>query len=751
MAKKNKYTDWTKEDLIKRVAAVEKRKKYGLVWDEERDPEKVVLDCKDKLPILKEIKSLKAKTKPDDPEHILIEGDNYHALSVLNYTHEKAIDVIYIDPPYNTGAKDWKYNNNYVDENDSYRHSKWLTMMNKRIVLAKKLLKPKTGVFIVTTDEHEVHRLRMLLEQIFSNFYIQMVTTVTNPKGVTQGRFSRVEEYIIYCFAPEAFVYESDDNLLNPPEPLRKPRWKGLLRSGTNARRADRKNMFYPVLIDEEKNRVVGTGASLPFELEPKIGEKIDGFTAAWPIRTDGKYGNWGVGYETLRKLIKKGYVSLGRFDEKRRTWGISYISEPNQRLIENGNIKIIDHDKVRNVVEIEYLSVDNRTIKTMWHRSRHDAGAYGTDFISNVLGGVGKFTFPKSLYSTKDAISAVVKEKKDALVLDFFAGSGTTLNSVNLLNAIDGGKRQCFLVTNNEVSAEEAKSLREKGFAPGDKEWEKLGICHSVTWPRSKFTILGKRDDGIALEGEYYTGNRVLKEISRKYYHLQFIDIATLSKQANRKQLAAILNGITQDSLKNVTDFFVPEIGKGTASILTDEVYVDKWIEALVDREDIITFYIITKQTSTFNNIKTQIEEMLGNTTATEEVTRPMKNGFSCNLKHFKTEFVPAKSTDANKEKLTKRSVEMLCLRENTFDLVEDEENIKIFKNHKKYTGIIFDQLLISKFKQAAVKFDLPAHVYVFSLGDDDFADEFEDMKKAVKVCSIPEAILRVYRRIFK
>jgi adenine-specific DNA-methyltransferase len=134
-----------------------------------------------------------------------------------------------------------------------------------------------------------------------------MVTTVTNPKGVTQGRFSRVEEYVIYCFAPEAFVYDSDDNLLNPPELSRKPRWKGLLRSGTNARRTDRKNMFYPVLVDEKNQRVVGTGESLPFELEPDITEKIDGYTTAWPIRTDGSYGNWGVGYITLRKLIDIG------------------------------------------------------------------------------------------------------------------------------------------------------------------------------------------------------------------------------------------------------------------------------------------------------------------------------------------------------------------------------------------------------------------------------------------------------------
>lgn len=188
----------------------------------------------------------KVANAPDnDLWHTIIEADNYHALQLLEYLYEGQVDCIYIDPPYNTGARDWKYNNDYVDSSDNWRHSKWLSMMQKRLKLASRLLNPDTGVLIVTIDEHEMHHLRVLLEQLLPEFYIQMVTTVINPKGVTQGRFSRVEEYIVYCFAPNAFIDASDDNLLNPPVSNRKPRWKGLLRSGTNARREDRKNMFY--------------------------------------------------------------------------------------------------------------------------------------------------------------------------------------------------------------------------------------------------------------------------------------------------------------------------------------------------------------------------------------------------------------------------------------------------------------------------------------------------------------------------
>jgi hypothetical protein len=291
---------------------------------------------------------------PDDaPWHTLIEADNYHALQLLEYLYTGQVDCIYIDPPYNTGDKSWKYNNDYVDGNDCWRHSKWLSMMKKRLLLAKKLLNSRRGVLIVTIDEHEMHHLRVLLAQLFPQYYIQMVTAVTNPKGVTQGRFSRVEEYLIYCFGPDAYVADSDDNLLNPPNPTRRPRWKGLLRSGTNARRVDRKNMFYPVLIDEERNTVVGAGDSLPYERAPVLGEKIDGFATAWPIRTDGSFGNWGVGYVTFRKLIDQGYVACGKYDEKRKTYGLSYISEPNQKLIKTGGIVITGIDPVTNVVTL--------------------------------------------------------------------------------------------------------------------------------------------------------------------------------------------------------------------------------------------------------------------------------------------------------------------------------------------------------------------------------------------------------------
>ena len=255
----------------------------------------------------------------------MINGENYHSLQLLLYLCERQADCIYIDPPYNTGSRDWTYNNRFVDANDSYSHSKWLSFMDKRLRLAKRLLSPD-GVLIVTIDEHEVLHLGMLLERVFRDYTRQMVTIVNNPKGVTQGGFSRVEEYAFFCFVGAARIEGRGDDLLTPDttdedvsteDTIRRPRWKGLLRSGTNARRRDRKNMFFPVLIDSDRGAVGGTGDPLPYEQEPKIGRKINGFDAAWPIRKDLSWGNWGVGHKTLRNLISKGYVAVGQFDKE--------------------------------------------------------------------------------------------------------------------------------------------------------------------------------------------------------------------------------------------------------------------------------------------------------------------------------------------------------------------------------------------------------------------------------------------------
>lgn len=579
---------------------------------------------------------------PDsDLWHTLIEADNYHALQLLEYLYAEKVDCIYIDPPYNTGAKDWKYNNDYVDSSDAYRHSKWLSMMEKRLKIAKKLLNPRTGVLIVTIDEHEVHHLRTLLEDIFSGYYIQMTTDVINPKGVTQGRFSRVEEYNIFCFAPEAFVADGSDNLLNPPEEKKYPRWKGLLRSGTDALRKDRENMFYPVYIDKSINRVVGVGESLPLGIDPDLEAEVDGYSVAWPIREDGSWGRWGVGADTLCTLIKKGYVACGRYDKKRKTWGISYISQPNQKLIDEGKLIITGRDPITNVVVAEYANNDTRVIKTVWHRTSHDAGAYGSDILSLIIGKTSAFSFPKSIYAEHDSIASIVRNKKNALIVDFFAGSGTTLHAINLLNAEDGGQRRCILVTNNELSIDEANALTAQGYTPGDTKWNELGIARSVTWPRTVLSIEGHGASGIPLPGNYgveieayepddeilvvsaKTGNPIRKTVYRKvmrqaypqlvnimkadgfktnaiFFKLSFLDKTSVALGRQFKELISVLwmksgaiGKCPELGAEDLPNMLILSVNK--MAVLIDETFYPEFNEQITKHPEIQTVFLVT------------------------------------------------------------------------------------------------------------------------------------------------------------
>ncbi|HEP9388873.1 TPA: site-specific DNA-methyltransferase [Pseudomonas aeruginosa] len=446
----------------------------------------------------------------DKPSHTVINGENFHVLKTLTYTHRGKIDAIYIDPPYNSGASDWKYNNNYVGEDDLYRHSKWLAFMERRLLIAKELLK-SSGTLIVTIDEHEVRRLGLLLEQTLEGFTIQQATVVINPKGVTQGYLSRVEEYAFFCFGPEAKIYAGDDDLLTTKDSkisddgYVRPRWKGLLRSGDEAERKDREQMFYPIWINPKTKKIVKAGQYLPLEQEPEFDLiDSDGNVAVWPVRKDLTLGRWGVGVETFNVLVKKGFVSLGAYDKKRRSWGFSYLSEQLRKEVEDGLLVVHGRDPVTGVADVVYEGAATRKVRTVWHRTSHDAGAYGTDLVGKLLGNGRAFPFPKSLYAVEDALRIIVRGKPNAVVLDFFSGSGTTAHAVMRLNRQDGGQRQSICVTNNEVRSDEQAALRVAGLRPGDPDWEKLGICDYITKPRVAAAITGKTPDGERIKGDY-------------------------------------------------------------------------------------------------------------------------------------------------------------------------------------------------------------------------------------------------------
>lgn len=260
--------------------------------------------------------------------------------------------------------------------------------------------------------------------------------------------------------------------------------------------------MFYPVWLDEVENRLVRAGNPLPLSEEPSF-EPVGGLMPIWPIRKDGKQGRWGVGPKTLNELIQQGYATVGRFDKKRRTWAVSYLSQQVRADLDEGLLTVVGRDH-RGVADVAYVDSAARRVRTVWHRSSHDAGAHGTDLLRSLLGTGRPFPFPKSLYAVEDSIRPLVGGKRDAVVLDFFSGSGTTAHAVMRLNRQDGGKRQCISITNNEVSADEQSALRDQNLRPGDEGWEAFGICDLVTKPRISAAITGCTADGTPIVGQY-------------------------------------------------------------------------------------------------------------------------------------------------------------------------------------------------------------------------------------------------------
>lgn len=451
----------------------------------------------------------------DKPFHAVINSENYHALEAMMFMYQGKVDAIYIDPPYNTGAKDWKYNNNYVDGEDIYRHSKWLSFMERRLKMAKKLLNPANSVLIVTIDEKEYLRLGLLLEQVFPGSARQMVTTVIAPAGQARGsQMYRVEEYVFFVYFGQAAATGGVDNMLGDttgadaedgPTEVRVT-WENLIRRGTSARRVDRENQFFPLFIDPESKRIVAVGDPLlPTTVSRDTVTAPDGTVAVWPIRSDGSEGRWRVGRDGVEKLLERGLVRVGRHNKARDQWSMNYLLRSDVQRLDRGEIVIDGWTEqgtpiLRRPVTDEVQKVRP---KTVWNRESHNAGNYGTALLRNFIPG-RSFPFPKSLYAVEDALRFFVADKPDALIVDFFSGSGTTAHAVMRLNRQDGGRRRSISVTNNEVSDDEQKALRKKSLRPGDAEWEALGICDFVTKPRIKAAITGETPDGKPIEGDY-------------------------------------------------------------------------------------------------------------------------------------------------------------------------------------------------------------------------------------------------------
>ncbi len=422
-------------------------KTYGLVWEDK--PEEVEERLRTELPVLKEVKSRAIiSDNADAPNHILIEGDNLEALTTLAYTHEGKIDVIYIDPPYNTGNKDFIYNDSYVDSEDSYRHSKWLSFMSRRLRIAKRLLSDR-GVIFISIDDNEQANLKILCDEIFGqqNFIdIFSWNKTETPANLSMKTKKAVEYILCYC------------------KQRNSEKFRGLVKSSTsnnglmNQTNSEHILVFPKKLVDTKlpdgiySKGIYGT-KSYHIELLEDT-EVKDGFFIL-PVVLKGKF-KWGQ--KNLDSEIAKGTkVSI-----KTKAFSPSY-------------------EKAEYDPEVPWNLID----RSFGVETNEVAGTQ----LKEILG-PNVFDFPKPVSLIKYLVNFISAD----YILDFFAGSGTTLHAVMQLNSEDSGKRKCILCTNNEN-----------------------GICENVTYERNKRVINGyTRPNGEAVEG--------LHNNNLRYYRTDFV-----------------------------------------------------------------------------------------------------------------------------------------------------------------------------------------------------------------------------------
>jgi adenine-specific DNA-methyltransferase len=542
----------------------------------------------------------------DKPFHTIINAENFHALQTLLFTHRGKIDCIYIDPPYNAGAKDWKYNNDYVESDDLYRHSKWLAFMERRLGLAKELLNPNDSVLVVTIDEKEYLRLGLLLEQTFPEATIQMISSVINPKGTARtAYFSRTNEYIFFVFLGIADV----PNLASGGEAA-EVRWRYLRRTDVESRRGTTKGgpaQFYPIYVNTTTHRIERIGDPLAPGDDRQSVAQIEGCVAVFPIREeDGMEMNWGLVGPSLQAALDEGFVRVGIGRSELQRYVFAYLTGPNIKKIAAGEL-IKDGRRQDGSWIVVFPKGKSSRPTTQWRETSHDAGAYGTSLLRQLLP-ERKFPFPKSLFAVEDTLRLIMSSRHEAVVLDFFAGSGTTAHAVMRLNKEDGGHRRSIAVTNNEVAAHEQAALREKGLRPGDPDWERWGICEYITKPRVAAAITGKTPDGEPIKGDYKFTN-VFPMADGFEENLEFFTLtyeAPLRMASNREftRIAPLLWLRAGSKGRRIDD-----ISKGwdvadVYGVIADLDQSAAFLKAIAESDDVAMAFVVTDEDRLFESL---------------------------------------------------------------------------------------------------------------------------------------------------
>ena len=513
----------------------------------------------------------------DKPFHTVINSENYHALEALTFTHAGKVDAIYVDPPYGTGNKDWKYNDAWVDGNDGYRHSKWLSFMEKRLLLAKKLLKP-TGIIIVAIGDDQHHRLRMLMDQTFGEQnFIANITWQGSGKNDARYTAGGVDFMLIYA-RDEATLTASGTRWSEEKQGI------DVLRECAAAAWAQAGGD--PQAATATFRKLVRPHRA---ELEPavyrydQLDDRGEVFQAT-DLTSPNPRAN--LTYSLTHP------VTNGEISPPEKGW--RYSRETMDRLISEGRVLFGPDETTRPRFKRLLSDMETRVPYETFTLSRMP----GSKHVENILGG-RRFPFPKDHTVLMRWLRLVAPD--DAVILDFFGGSGSTAEAVMRLNAEDDGTRQCILVTNNEVGAPDERKLRKAGHRPGDPEWDDLGVYNHVARPRIETVVTGIRQDGSVYDPEGLAANV-------EFLTLTYLNPTVVGLNLAFASVAPLLwmrAGGQGRRIEERTDTF--DVAD-TYAVLFDVDASGGFLKALDDVEDLRIAYVVTDDETQFQAVASQL-----------------------------------------------------------------------------------------------------------------------------------------------
>ncbi|MDQ0825406.1 adenine-specific DNA-methyltransferase [Arthrobacter sp. B2I5] len=545
----------------------------------------------------------------EKPFHTVINAENHHALEMLQYVLAGKVDLIYLDPPYNTGNSEWKYNDNYIADGDDYRHSKWLSFMSRRLKLARKLLTP-SGRLVISIGSDEVHRLAQLCEEEFKAHAVHTITVQTSG-GKSSGGFKYLHEYLIFVvpkdFSPEVMSF-TGGNTRTPFEAL----------TLTTFKKTNRANQTYPIYVDIKTGNLVGVGPSLEERIKSGAytGSKEDfhydfnespaGSVCVWPISRKLEECVWRQSPKRLLQDWEKGYIRIipNEVENHPNAFSIQHLPAGVIKKVVSGELEVTGKVAGSPTLTFGENTTEGMAVPTIW-QEKDFRTTQGTAQLETLLGDK-RFPYPKPVGLVTDVIRSCL-QSRSGIVLDFFGGSGTTVEAIARLNQDDGGARQCFLVTNNELAEGDDARLRRAGFEPGSPEYEANGVFEHVTLPRLRALTSGLRSDGTE------TTDAVPANV--EFFKLTYEDSHLVRLGRRFEAIAPILwmragaQGERIDQLPE-TGWSVPAYGY--YGLLTD---IDQWepfVEAVNARPEIRSIFIVTDSQAEFEAINVQIDQRI-------------------------------------------------------------------------------------------------------------------------------------------